>query len=80
METNYGALRLAKLRALMREHGLRGYHKLKKAELIAFLWDNIQLMPAQSVRSRPPKPMKPPEDAFNPYEMGRAFRRADRSF
>ena len=34
------------LRALAKEHKLRGYSRLKKAELIAFLQDNIQLIPA----------------------------------
>ena len=84
MKTNYDALRLVELRALVREHGLRGYYRLKKAELIAFLCDNIQPTPAKSVRPKPPKLMRPPppppEDLFNPYEMGRTFRRDHRSF
>ena len=37
METNY--LRLVELRALVKECGLQGYHRLKKAELIALLRD-----------------------------------------
>ena len=41
MENNYDALRLVELRALLRECGLRCYYRLKKAELIAFLQDNI---------------------------------------
>ena len=128
------------LRALMREHGLRGYSGLIKAELVAFLWDNLRPMPSprpnlkpipaprppskpmlaprpsqlvklQPKRTRPSKPMRlpppppppppppspqsvklqpkcnrppiptrppppPPEDLFNPYRLGRAFRRA----
>ena len=35
METNYNDLRLVELRALVKECGLQGYHRLKKAELIA---------------------------------------------
>ena len=30
-------MRVAELKALMREHGLRGYSQLRKAELIALL-------------------------------------------
>ena len=40
METNYDTSGMPDLRALEREHGLRGYSKLRKAELITFLWDN----------------------------------------
>ena len=130
METNYNALRMPDLIALVREHGLiRGYSRLRKAELIAFLWDNLPPMPsprthtcsktsfetytcfktsfktftcsktpfetyacseaftiskASTKCTRPPKPMglPPPysEDSFNPYKLGRAFRRAHWSF
>ena len=31
---------MPELKALMRESGLRGYSRLRKAELIAFLQDN----------------------------------------
>ena len=37
MENNYETLRMPKLKALPREHRLRGYSRLRKAELIAFL-------------------------------------------
>ena len=37
METNYNALRMPDLSALVREHEVRGYYRLRKAELIAFL-------------------------------------------
>ena len=33
-------MRMPELRALARESGLRGYSRLRKAELIAFLQDN----------------------------------------
>ena len=37
MENNYKTLRMPELKALTREHRLRGYSRLRKAELIAFL-------------------------------------------
>ena len=39
MENNYETLRMPELKALARERGLRGYSRLRKAELIAFLQD-----------------------------------------
>ena len=36
MEENYETLRMPELRALAREHELRRYSRLRKAELIAF--------------------------------------------
>ena len=39
MENNYKTLRMPELKALTREHKLRGYSRLRKAELIAFLQD-----------------------------------------
>ena len=39
MENNYRTLRMPELKALAREHRLRGYSRLRKAELIAFLQD-----------------------------------------
>ena len=39
MENNYETLRMPELKALTREHKLRGYSRLRKAELIAFLQD-----------------------------------------
>ena len=40
MENNYKTLRMAELKALVRERGLRNYSRLRKAELIAFLQNN----------------------------------------
>ena len=40
MENNYEALRMPELKALTREHGLRGYSWLRKADLICFLQNN----------------------------------------
>ena len=47
---------MPELKALMRESGLRGYSRLRKAELIAFLQNNEHQ--AQR-RQRPPSP--PPQ-------------------
>ena len=37
---NYETLRMPELKALAREHELRGYSELRKAELITFLQNN----------------------------------------
>ena len=37
MENNYETLRMPELKTLARERKLRGYSRLRKAELIAFL-------------------------------------------
>ena len=60
METNYDALRMPDLRTLAREHGLKGYSRLRKAELIAFLRDNLRPMPFQRPPSKPIPAPKPP--------------------
>ena len=40
MENNHETLRMPELKALARERELRGYSRLRKAELIAFLQNN----------------------------------------
>ena len=40
MENNYETLRMPELKALAREHRLRSYSRLRKAELIAFSQNN----------------------------------------
>ena len=61
MENNYETLRMPELKALAREHRLRNYSQLRKAELIAFLQNNEHQ--ARSVgkaqAQRPPAP--PPQ-------------------
>ena len=42
MENNYETLRMPELKALTRERRLRGYSRLRKADLIAFLQNNEQ--------------------------------------
>ena len=61
-------MRMPELKALTRECRLRGYSRLRKAEVIAFLQDNTTEEPhARSARSaatprqqRPPRPSRPP--------------------
>ena len=47
-------MRMTELRALTRERELRGYSKLRKAELIAFLRDNKRNQPTRT----PPRPVQ----------------------
>ena len=58
MENNYETLRMPELKALTREHRLRGYSRLRKADLIGFLQNNEQR------RHRPPSP--PPQGVQHP--------------
>ena len=37
----YNNMKVVDLKALAKEYGLRGYSKLKKAELITFLQNNL---------------------------------------
>ena len=53
MENNYETLRVSELKALVRERRLRGYSRLRKAELIVFLQNN------ECWAQRPPPP--PPQ-------------------
>ena len=46
--------------ALAKERGLRGYSKLKKAELIAFIQDDLRPPLTPAPRTRPPRPTRPP--------------------
>ena len=51
-------MRVAELKDLARERGLRGYSRLRKAELIALLQNNPPPPPAP--RNRPPRPATRP--------------------
>ena len=61
MENNYETLRMPELKALAREHKLRGYSRLRKAELIAFLQkdeeDRRQEEPTQQPELEVPQPL-----------------------
>ena len=53
-------MRMPELKALARERKSRGYSRLRKAELIAFLQDNAHQEPQAQRRQRPPRPSKSP--------------------
>ena len=52
-------MRMPELKALARERRLRGYSRLRKAELIALLQDNKHQAPRRPHPNRPPLP--PPQ-------------------
>ena len=58
MENNYETLRMPELKALVRERRLRGYSRLRKAELIAFVQDEdgreVPAPPAHRQQEEPP--------------------------
>ena len=51
---------MPELKALARKHRLRGYSRLRKAELIAFLQDKAPQEPQALRRQRPRGPSRPP--------------------
>ena len=60
MENNYETLRMPELKALARERKLRGYSRLRKAELIAFLQDKHRRQeepPTREPESEVPQPL-----------------------
>ena len=60
MENNYETLRMPELKALTRERRLRGYPRLRKAELIAFLQDEDRRQeepPTQQPELEVPQPL-----------------------
>ena len=61
---NYETLRMPELRALAREHELRGYSQLRKAELTAFLQNNDHLAQRPLL---PPPQMSTWEPNWPPY-------------
>ena len=66
MENNSESLRMPELKALARECRLRGYSRLRKAELIDFLQNNNNEQRRQRPPSSPPQmstwePNRPPQ-------------------
>ena len=60
---DYENMRVVDLKALAKERGLRGYSRLKKAKLIAFIRDNLQprarSSPREPIDDRPRPPPRP---------------------
>ena len=60
---DYNNTKVVNLKALVKERGLQGYSKLRKAELITFLQNNLQpstSTPRPDTQTRPPRPIRPP--------------------
>ena len=55
----YENMRVVELRALARDHGLRNYSQMRKAELVALLQNNSPPAP-QTRTPRPTRPSPPP--------------------
>ena len=67
---DYENMKVVDLKALAKGSGLKGYSRLKKAELIAFLQDNLQ------PRTRPPLQMsawEPIDDRPRPIPTPRPY-------
>ena len=64
---DYENMRVVDLKALAREHGLRGYSRLRKAELIALLRDNLR--PSARPTLRDPRPIPPPMPTPRPKSL-----------
>ena len=60
MENNYETLRMPELKALAREHRLRGYSQLRKADLIAFL-QNKEHQAQSTGEAQAQRPPPPPQ-------------------
>ena len=65
MENNYETLRMPELKALARERRLRGYSRLRKAELIAFPQNNERR--AQRPPPQPPQGRTAPASQMSPF-------------
>ena len=62
----YNNMTVTRLRALAKEHGLKGYSRMRKTELITFLRENLQPRP-KPTRSPPPPPRpRPPQPTRSP--------------
>ena len=68
---DYENMRGVDLKALAKEHGLRGYSKLRKAELIALIRNNLQpcTRPPRPTRPPPPPPVRPRQQELKPYQL-----------
>ena len=84
MEENYNNMTIARLRALAREHGLQGYSRLRKADLITFLRENLHAQepvenhqPVGRTHARPLRRSKslelPRETTFNSIRRSKSL-------
>ena len=68
-------MRVMELKALTRDHGLRNYSRMRKAELIALLWNNPPPAPQMStwepIDDR--RPRQPPHSTERGASAGQAF-------
>ena len=71
-------MRVAELRALEREHGSRGYSRLRKAELIALLQNNPPPQAAPRTRLQGPTRPPPPPPQVKAIQVQSATFRPDR--
>ena len=56
-------MRVTELKALARDRGLRNYSRMRKAELVALLQNNIRPAPTPCTRPPPPPPQMSPSGA-----------------
>ena len=76
-------LKLNEFRSFAKEQGLRGYSKLRKAELITLIQNNVHPPctrppkptrprpppPPPALHTRPPPPVRPRQPEFKPYHL-----------
>ena len=61
-------MKVVDLKTLAKERGLKGYSKLRKAELITFLQNNLQPTPDPCTRPSKPTRPPPPPPAWKPID------------
>ena len=72
----YENMRVTELKALTRDHGLRNYSQMRKAELVALLQNNPPPAPQMSTwepidNGRPRQPSPQEMDIFRQQEMSK---------
>ena len=69
----YENVRMPELKSLARDHELRNYSQMRKAELVALLQNNpppgqSRASAAPTLRTRPPPPPPPPTQTWEPID------------